>query len=149
MRDGNHTVAQLMSLGREILGRRHVLPSVTSTLKSLQVEGTFPTGTHLVTVDQVISSKDGNLEKALYGSFLPVPSADTFPSCDKSDYEDSNMPGAVVTVKGGKINLNKGRGRVKVKVVNRGDRAIQVRRLSCRYPGCIEVYTLHRLLSWH
>jgi len=131
MRDGNHTVAQLMSLGREILGRRHVLPSVTSTLKSLQVEGTFPTGTHLVTVDQLISSEDGNLERALYGSFLPVPSMDAFPLSDESEYQESNMPGAIITAKEEKIVLNKGRGRVKLKVVNRGDRAIQVSR-----PGC-------------
>ncbi|KAF3031267.1 hypothetical protein E8E12_001136 [Didymella heteroderae] len=126
MRDGNHTVAQLMSLGREVLGRRHVLPSVTSTLRSLQVEGTFPTGTHLVTVDQVISSENGNLERALYGSFLPVPSTDVFSLSDESEYQASNMPGAVITVKQEKVVLNKGRGRVKLKVVNRGDRAIQV-----------------------
>ncbi|KAK3061905.1 Urease, partial [Coniosporium uncinatum] len=115
-----------MSLGREILGRRHVLPSVTSTLRSLQVEGTFPTGTHLVTVDQVISSEDGNLERALYGSFLPVPSMDAFPLSDESEYQESNMPGAIITAKEEKIVFNKGRGRVKLKVVNRGDRAIQI-----------------------
>lgn len=130
MRDGDHTVSQLMSLGKEILGRRHVLPSVTSTLTSLQVEGTFATGTHLVTVDQPISSEDGDLERALYGSFLPIPSQELFPKWDKSEYKDSNMPGAVIPAKLGKIALNKGRKRVKVKVTNKGDRAIQVRHSS-------------------
>lgn len=126
MRDGNHAVAQLMSLGKEILGRRHVLPSVTSTLTSLQVEGTFSTGTHLVTVDQPINSENGNIERALYGSFLPLPSEEAFPVWDESEYQDSNMPGAVIVAKDGKIALNKNRSRVKVKVTNKGDRAVQV-----------------------
>lgn len=125
MRDGNHTVDQLMSLGKQILGRRHVLPSVTSTFTTLQIEGTFPTGAHLVTVDQPISSEDGNLQRALYASFLPVPSNEVFPKCDESEYEDSKMPGAVIPAKG-KVVLNKGRRRVKLKVTNKGDRAIQV-----------------------
>lgn len=125
MRDGNHTVDQLMSLGKQILGRRHVLPSVTSTFTTLQIEGTFPTGTHLVTVDQPISSEDGNLERALYASFLPVPSNEAFPKWDDSEYEDSKMPGAVVAAKG-TVVLNKNRRRVKIKVTNKGDRAIQV-----------------------
>lgn len=125
MRDGNHTVDQLMSLGKQILGRRHVLPSVTSTFTTLQIEGTFPTGTHLVTVDQPISSEDGDLKRALYASFLPVPSNEAFPKCDESEYEDSKMPGAVIPAKG-KITLNKARRRVRLQVTNKGDRAIQV-----------------------
>lgn len=47
-----------------------MLPSVVSTLSLLQVEGTFATGTHLVTVEQLISSEDGDVEMALYGSSL-------------------------------------------------------------------------------
>lgn len=86
IRDGNHSVASLMSLGKTMLGRRHVLPSVPATLTELQVEGTFPTGTYLVTVHHPVSSDDGDLEKALYGSFLPVPSNDAFPPVDASVY---------------------------------------------------------------
>ena len=82
IRDGNHSVASLMSLGKTMLGRRHVLPSVPATLTELQVEGTFPTGTYLVTVHHPVSSDDGDLKKALYGSFLPVPSQDAFPPVD-------------------------------------------------------------------
>ena len=69
-----------------MLGRRHVLPSVPATLTELQVEGTFPTGTYLVTVHHPVSSDDGDLEKALYGSFLPVPSNDAFPPLEPSEY---------------------------------------------------------------
>lgn len=98
-----------MSIGKTMLGRRHVLPSVTSTLAELQVEGTFPTGTYLVTVHYPISSDDGDLEKALYGSFLPIPPADAFLDPDPEDYLPEKMPGAVVPVKSMGVTLSEGR----------------------------------------
>lgn len=115
-----------MSCGQQILGRRHVEPSVLATLQQLQVEGTFATGTHLVTVDQPISSDEGDLRKALYGSYLPVPSKDVFPPFDDAKYENENQPGALVTAKAGSVELNAGRKRVSVRVTNKGDRAVQV-----------------------
>lgn len=119
-----------MSIGKTILGRRHVLPSVVSTLVELQVEGTFPSGTYLVTVHHPISTDDGDLEKALYGSFLPVPSKDAFPLAEASEYEPEKMPGAVIPLKEGKIVLNEGRKRIRLKVTSKGDRPIQVGLLS-------------------
>jgi urease len=118
-----------MSIGKTMLGRRHVLPSVVSSLSELMVEGTFPTGTYLVTVHHPVSTDDGNLEKALYGSFLPVPSDDMFPLPETSVYESTKQPGAIVAVKGeaGIIKLNEGRKRIKLKVKSTGDRPIQVR----------------------
>lgn len=115
-----------MSIGRTMLGRRHVLPSVVSTLTELMVEGTFVSGTYLVTVHHPVSSDDGDLEKALYGSFLPVPSQDLFPLPDPNAYEPKRMPGAVIAVKEGKIVLNEGRKRIRLKVTSKGDRPIQV-----------------------
>ena len=109
-----------------MLGRRHVLPSVTSSLAELMVEGTFPTGTYLVTVHHPISSDDGDLEKALYGSFLPIPSEDLFPIQDAAQYEAKNMPGAVVPIQEDKIVLRDGRKRMWLKVTSKGDRPIQV-----------------------
>lgn len=93
------------------------------------VEGTFPTGTYLVTVHRPVSTEDGDLEKALYGSFLPVPSNEMFPLPDASEYEDTKQPGAIVAVKGesGIIKLNEGRKRIKLRVKSVGDRPIQVR----------------------
>ncbi|KAF1944682.1 urease [Clathrospora elynae] len=128
IRDGNHTVADLMSIGTTMLGRRHVQPSVVASLAELMVEGTFPTGTYLVTVHHPVATDDGDLEKALYGSFLPVPSNDMFPLPDASVYEDTKQPGAIVAVKGeaGIITLNEGRKRIKLKVTSMGDRPIQV-----------------------
>lgn len=117
-----------MSLGKTMLGRRHVQPSVVASLAELMVEGTFPTGTYLVTVHHPICTEDGDLARALYGSFLPVPSNDMFPLPDASVYEDNNQPGAIIAVKGeaGVIRLNEGRKRIKLKVKSTGDRPIQV-----------------------
>ncbi|GAW11777.1 urease [Xylariales sp. No.14919] len=125
IRDGQHTVADLMCIGSTMLGRRHVLPSVVSTLHEIQVEGTFPTGTYLVTVHNPIATEHGDLAKALYGSFLPVPSGDLFPRSPASAYDAENAPGAVVVVKD-RVTINEGRRRVKVKVTSKGDRPIQV-----------------------
>ncbi|KAL1954602.1 hypothetical protein VTO42DRAFT_897 [Malbranchea cinnamomea] len=126
IRDGNHSVADLMSIGKSMLGRRHVLPSVVSSLTELQVEGTFPSGTCLVTVDHPISSENGDLEKALYGSFLPIPSDDMFPKLDPEEYRPEKRPGAVIPVKKSKIVLREGRKRLKLRVTSKGDRPIQV-----------------------
>lgn len=117
-----------MSIGKTMLGRRHVQPSVVGGLTELMVEGTFPTGTYLVTVHHPISSDDGDLERALYGSFLPVPSKDMFPLPEATVYEETKQPGAIVAVKGtaGTIRLNEGRKRIKLKVKSTGDRPIQV-----------------------
>ena len=115
-----------MSIGKTMLGRRHVLPSVTSSLTELMVEGTFPTGTYLVTVHHPVSSDDGDLEKALYGSFLPVPSDDLFPLPDPAEYEPTKLPGAVVPVKEGRIVMHEGRKRIRLKITSKGDRPIQV-----------------------
>ena len=48
-RDGR-PVAELMSVGREVLRRDDVLPGVPEMLESVQVEATFPDGTKLVTL---------------------------------------------------------------------------------------------------
>ena len=48
-RDGR-SVADLMSAGREILGRDDVMEGVAEMIHEVQVEATFPDGTKLVTV---------------------------------------------------------------------------------------------------
>lgn len=47
---------------------------VPEMIVEVQVEGTFPDGSKLVTVHHPIAADYGNLELALYGSFLPMPS---------------------------------------------------------------------------
>lgn len=114
-----------MSIGATMLGRRHVLPSVCSTLTEIMVEGTFPTGTYLVTVHHPISSEDGDLAKALYGSFLPIPDNSIFPLSAEEEYKAEKQPGALITLKG-RVVLNEGRKRIRLKVTSKGDRPIQV-----------------------
>jgi urease subunit gamma/beta len=72
IRDGR-TVAELMDLGRQLLGRADVMDLVPEMIVEVQVEGTFPDGTKLVTVHHPVAAEHGNMELALYGSFLPAP----------------------------------------------------------------------------
>lgn len=117
-----------MGLGSTMLGRRHVLPSVLATLHTVQVEGTFPSGSYLVTVQNPIATDDGDIARALYGSFLPVPEneKELFPLPDAEAFASNRMPGAVVCVKNEVVKLNEGRRRIKLKVTNKGDRPVQV-----------------------
>jgi urease len=115
-----------MSLGSTMLGRRHVLPEVCATLQTIQVEGTFPAGTFLVTVQNPIATQDGDLARALFGSFLPVPDNELFPLQDPGEYAYEKQPGAVVCVKNEVIRLSEGKKRIKLSVTSKGDRPIQV-----------------------
>src|SRR5262249_2182863 len=58
IRDGK-SVAELMDLGRRMLGRAEVQPGIAEMLHEVQVEGTFPDGTKLVTVHQPIVAEHG------------------------------------------------------------------------------------------
>ncbi|CAL0304708.1 unnamed protein product [Lupinus luteus] len=121
VRDGDKSVADLMSIGRNILGRRQVLPAVPHLLDSVQVEATFRDGTKLITIHDPIACENGNLEHALFGSFLPVPSVDKF----NDNEADKGIPGEIIS-RDGSLILNPGRKAVKLRVVNNGDRPIQV-----------------------
>ena len=119
IRDGR-SVAELMDVGRRMLGRRQVLPGVPELMLEVQVEGTFPDGTKLVTVHHPIALEQGDLELALHGSFLPVPDASAFAAA-----ADEPVPGEVLSAPG-EIELNAGRESVSLQVVNEGDRPVQV-----------------------
>ncbi|KAJ3386043.1 hypothetical protein HDU92_002755 [Lobulomyces angularis] len=121
IRDGKHSVSKLMQMGKEMLGIRQVLPSVFHTLKEVQVEGTFPDGTKLVTIHDPISDDDGNLELALYGSFLPIPNLELF----MKPFLLQDPPGAL-KVRHGTIKLSENKPRIVLNVTNNGDRPIQV-----------------------
>ena len=53
IRDGR-SVAELMDLGRRLLGHDDVMDGVASMIDEVQIEGTFPDGTKLVTVHHPI-----------------------------------------------------------------------------------------------
>ncbi len=119
IRDGRR-VAELMDLGKKLLGRNQVVPGVPEMVREVQVEGTFPDGTKLVTVHHPIASEHGDLRLALHGSFLPVPDLSLFPAL-----EDQAVPGACDPTEGS-IELNAGRPGLALEVTNLGDRPIQV-----------------------
>lgn len=130
IRDGR-SVAELMNLGRKLLGRNLVMPGVPEMIYDVQVEGTFPDGSKLVTVHHPIASENGDLALALHGSFLPVPEVSLFqkptpnePPLPRDGGEGS--PPGVCTIQDGDIELNAGRATAELSVTNLGDRPIQV-----------------------
>ena len=95
------TVAELISFGSTLLTTDDVMPGIAAMMPMLQVEGTFPDGTKLVTVHEPI--RPGN---------------------EKPDATDV-IPGEVIA-QDGDIEINAGRERVTLKVLNTGDRPIQI-----------------------
>jgi urease gamma subunit len=53
IRDGR-SVAELMAYGATVLGRDDVMEGVAEMIREIQIEGTFPDGTKLVTVHDPI-----------------------------------------------------------------------------------------------
>src|SRR5580704_17671270 len=121
IREGR-SVADLMDAGRRMLGRAHVLDGVADLILEVQVEGTFPDGTKLVTVHRPIALDRVDLALALHGSFLPVPPDTTF--TDPSPV-GATVPGELF-VSPGTIVLNEGRDVIVMPVKSVGDRPIQV-----------------------
>jgi urease subunit gamma/beta len=120
IRDGR-SVAELMDLGRRILGRVHVMEGVAELITEVQVEGTFPDGTKLVTIHAPIVLDDVDLSLALYGSFLTVQRG-AFANAARPA---TSTPGEFF-VAPGSITLNAGRDVVEIIVKSVGDRPIQV-----------------------
>src|SRR5436305_4345872 len=119
VRDGR-SVAELMDIGRTILGRYQVMDGVPELVAEVQVEGTFPDGTKLVTVHHPIVADHGDLALALYGSFLPVPDRARFAEVPQTVLAGQLLPGE------GELVLNEGRPTRELVVTNTGDRPIQV-----------------------
>lgn len=119
IRDGR-SVAELMEIGRRMLGRRQVMAGVPELITEVQVEGTFPDGTKLVAVHYPIALEHGDLALALYGSFLPIPDISVFEKVQSPCVPGQIVPGAE------EIILNSNRQTATITVVNMGDRPIQV-----------------------
>ena len=122
IRDGR-TVAELMDLGRQLLGRDDVMLGVADLIEEVQVEGTFPDGTKLVTVHHPIAAQTGDRALALYGSFLPVDAA--WRRSGRRRSSSARRP-ARSRAQAGELELNAGRAVTELPVTNRGDRPIQV-----------------------
>ncbi len=119
IREG-YSVAKLMNLGKQILSVNDVIPGVETMIYDVQIEGTFPDGTKLVTVHHPICNDvlDNNL--ALYGSGLQK-------SGEKIEVNNLSNPTPGKTILGkDSIELNTGRLSLTMTVSNNGDRPVQV-----------------------
>ncbi len=95
------SVAELISYGSTILTTDDVMPGIAEMLHMIQVEATFPDGTKLVTVHEPIR-----------------PGEETF---------DDTVPGpGALDPLDGEIDLNAGRTKTTLSVVNTGDRPVQI-----------------------
>lgn len=119
IRDGKHSVPDLMEIGGTLLGKREVLPGVADMVGEVHIEGTFLDGTKLVAVRSPITAESGDLSAALYGSFLPVPDASLFA-------DDDEETAGVITAAEGSLILNEGRPSTSIDVTNTDLRPIQV-----------------------
>src|SRR5215217_5273313 len=95
------SVTELIGYGSTILSTDDVMEGVAELMPMLQVEGTFPDGTKLVTVHEPIRAGKHKSQT------------------------DAVMPGEIITPDGD-MELNAGRNKVTVKAVNTGDRPIQI-----------------------
>ncbi|QBG48566.1 urease subunit gamma [Verrucomicrobia bacterium S94] len=114
------SVAELMERGKKLLGFEDVMDGVASMLPEVQVEGTFPDGTKLITVHQPVCREKGEPELALYGSGLTRNNAGI-----PVDNIIEKMPGEVIC-ETGELELNAGRKTLELTVLNHGDRPVQV-----------------------
>jgi urease subunit gamma/beta len=95
------SVADLIAWGSTLLTTDDVMPGVAQLMPMIQVEGNFPDGTKLVTIHDPI--RPGKRKRAA----------------------DEAVPGEIVT-DDGDIELNAGRRKVTLKVINTGDRPVQI-----------------------
>jgi urease subunit gamma/beta len=93
------SVADLISWGSTLLTTDDVMPGVAHLMPMIQVEGTFPDGTKLVTIHDPI--RPGKKR------------------------QDEVVPGEIIT-DDGEIELHAGRRKIELKVINTGDRPIQI-----------------------
>lgn len=121
IRDGRHSVPDLMAIGGRLLGKREVLPGVAEMVGEIHIEGTFLDGTKLVAVRSPITHEAGDLTLALHGSFLPLPDASLF-----AEEEQENETPGKVTAAEGHLTLNDGRASVSIAVTNTDVRPIQI-----------------------
>jgi len=119
IREG-YSVADLMNRGKQILGLNDVMPNVAGMIHEVQVEGTFPDGTKLVTVHDPVCREFGDESLALHGSGL-TRSATSQPVLTA----ETSTPGEFLCPEG-EIVLNEGRKTILLDVTNRGDRPVQV-----------------------
>ena len=127
IRDGD-PVIELMEKGKRILGFADVMSGIAEMIPEVQVEGTFPDGTKLVTVHTPICTERGDPALALYGSGLTPAGGRTKPAKVApipAAPGPAPAPGEILTAPHPLI-LNQGRSSIEITVLNNGDRPVQV-----------------------
>src|SRR5262249_53497013 len=124
IRDGR-TVAELMDLGRQLLGRADAMDGRAELGHEAQGGRTFPGRTEPVPDPPPIVAEHGKLELARYGSFLPVPTRAQPPTPARAGLPLDGAPGEVLAGSGDLV-ANDGRATRRLPVTNTGDRPIQV-----------------------
>jgi len=94
------SVADLISWGSTLLTTDDVMPGIAHLMPMIQVEGTFPDGTKLVTIHDPIRP-------------------------GKRSSDDDIVPGEILAEEGD-IEINAGRRKATLKVLNTGDRPVQI-----------------------
>lgn len=114
------SVTELMDKGKKILGIDDVMPGVPRMIEDVQVEGTFPDGTKLVTVHHPVCDEKLHNDFALYGSGLSRAAKKI-----SIDNTTGTYPGQLQAA-AGELFLNQDRKTLTLEVINTGDRPIQV-----------------------
>ena len=96
------SLSDLMSWGSTLLTTDDVMPGVAYLLSVVQVEGMFPDGAKMITVHEPIR-----------------------PGREPAPDEPGSRPGEIITPDE-QIELNAGRPRATIKVLNTGDRPVQI-----------------------
>ena len=143
-----YTLADIMTMGKRILGTEHLLPGVPQMIKEVQVESTFADGGKLICVTDPVCQSGVGLELAFGGSGMAVPTPSLFlrstsksskssPSSEEEEEdgeedeenEEGLIPGEIVpppTAEAGGILINPQKEPIWILITNTGSRAIQI-----------------------
>ncbi|MEL6232986.1 MAG: urease subunit beta [Pseudomonadota bacterium] len=113
-RDGR-SVADLIGFGSTILTSEDVMPGVGALMPMLQVEATFPDGTKLVTVHEPIRP-----------GAVAQPDDTTEETPEETPEETAEETPGEIRALEGELELNAGRAKASMRVLNTGDRPVQI-----------------------
>ncbi|CAF0880370.1 unnamed protein product [Didymodactylos carnosus] len=124
IRDGGRGLAEIQQSAKKMLGKQMVMNGVPQMLKEIHIEGTFPDGLKVVNIRNPICTDQGDLELALYGSFLPLPSLERFQQ--NGDVESGSHPGEIFLKDAQPIAINNDRDSTFLTVTNESNELISI-----------------------
>ncbi|CAF3411257.1 unnamed protein product [Rotaria socialis] len=124
VRDGSHNLTDIQQQAKKILGKNMVLNGIPQMIKEINIEATFPDGVKVVIIRNPICTDMGDLELALYGSFLPIPSIELFQK--PNDSESGSHPGEIFLKDSQPIMINGDRDSIFITVTNESSELISI-----------------------